>query len=59
MIWGSYEIGFDFIRWHPNPHLEMSADEQYEQNMKNDVCFCILKNFSTPGSAIKVRGALF
>jgi hypothetical protein len=27
--WGSFDLNG---KWYPNPHLQMSADEQYRQN---------------------------
>lgn len=32
VMWGYFD---SYGVWRPNPHLEMSADEQYEENKRN------------------------
>lgn len=47
ILWGSYELkpaGLGFIRlWHHNENLDMSRDEQFAENSKNDPDFCTEK----------------
>lgn len=32
VMWGSFDLAG---RWYPNPHLSLSADEQYRQNVES------------------------